>query len=123
MHACTWYPEDACVKQFCDVKTRRAIRRDVCLSYAGGVQAQKDCVECFQMYIGTMVGIVVADIIVTVLIALAVFLLATKIHNKAKKNQDGNAHKMNSTRAEGTEAVYQELQGPKTDIYSDLSQK
>ncbi|XP_069460990.1 TYRO protein tyrosine kinase-binding protein-like isoform X3 [Ambystoma mexicanum] len=102
-----------------------ALPRLLCLLWVlGGVQAQKDCVECFQMYIGTMVGIVVADIIVTVLIALAVFLLATKIHNKAKKNQDaGNAHKMNSTRAEGTEAVYQELQGPKTDIYSDLSQK
>ncbi|XP_078507155.1 TYRO protein tyrosine kinase-binding protein [Lissotriton helveticus] len=94
------------------------------LCACGGVQGQKDCTECLQMNIGTIAGIVIGDIIVTMLIALAVFFLASKINKKPQKSGGGvNSQKMNPTYAEGIEPTYQELQDHRSDVYSDLSHK
>ncbi|KAJ1132349.1 hypothetical protein NDU88_010663 [Pleurodeles waltl] len=90
----------------------------------GGVQGQKDCTECLQMNIGTISGIIIGDIIVTLLIALAVFLLASKINKKSKKSgRGGDIQKRTTSYAEGVEPTYQELQDHKSDVYSDLSHK
>ncbi|XP_029433075.1 TYRO protein tyrosine kinase-binding protein [Rhinatrema bivittatum] len=82
------------------------------------VHGQKDCTGCYQMDGIAITAIVVGDIIITVLIALAVFFLARKL--SLKKINDGN---MKSQKAgTETEPHYQELQGRKLDIYSDLNQ-
>lgn len=76
------------------------------------------------MNIGTIAGIIIGDIIITMLIVLAVFFLASKINKKSQKSGGGgNNQKMTTSYAEGIEPTYQELQDHRSDVYSDLSHK
>ncbi|XP_030068550.1 TYRO protein tyrosine kinase-binding protein isoform X2 [Microcaecilia unicolor] len=57
------------------------------LGILGIVHGQRDCTGCYQMDGVAIAAIIVGDIIITVLIALAVFFLARKLN--AKKNGAG----------------------------------
>uniref|UniRef100_A0A8C0JFE7 TYRO protein tyrosine kinase-binding protein n=1 Tax=Chelonoidis abingdonii TaxID=106734 RepID=A0A8C0JFE7_CHEAB len=65
-----------------------------------------DCTGCPQLSGGLIAGLVVGDLLLTLLIAMAVYCLAGKIHRHRGS-------------AQGT-ALGSELQGQRLDIYSDL---
>uniref|UniRef100_A0A8C8VGU3 TYRO protein tyrosine kinase-binding protein n=1 Tax=Pelusios castaneus TaxID=367368 RepID=A0A8C8VGU3_9SAUR len=85
----------------------------------GSVNAQRDCTGCPQLSGGMIAGLVLGDLLLTLLIALAVYFLAGKIHRQqgATGSAQGNAKKPHNLELE---SPYQELQGQKMDIYSDL---
>ncbi|XP_053124187.1 TYRO protein tyrosine kinase-binding protein [Hemicordylus capensis] len=78
-------------------------------------QVQKDCSQCYQLNAGTIAGVVIGDLLLTLLIALAVYYMASCIYQRQNASSGGGS----STKAE-LESPYQELQGARMDIYSDL---
>ncbi|XP_075393548.1 TYRO protein tyrosine kinase-binding protein [Tenrec ecaudatus] len=84
----------------------------------GGVspaQAQSDC-KCPAVGPGVLAGIVLGDLVLTLLIALAVYSLGRLVSQKRGAAETG-AGKQRMTEME---SPYQELQGQKADVYSDL---
>ncbi|XP_064425384.1 TYRO protein tyrosine kinase-binding protein-like [Latimeria chalumnae] len=84
----------------------------------GSIHGQRDCSDCYRMDAGALAGVVIGDILITVLIALSVFFLTNKL-NKSKESRGDLSTKQKKKEAE-TESPYQELQVQSTDIYSDL---
>ncbi|KAH1180080.1 TYRO protein tyrosine kinase-binding protein isoform X1 [Mauremys mutica] len=82
----------------------------------GSVNAQRDCTGCPQLSGGLIAGLVVGDLLLTLLIALAVYCLAGKIHHLRGSAQA----EVKKPPATEMESPYQELQGQRLDIYSDL---
>ncbi|XP_007953052.1 TYRO protein tyrosine kinase-binding protein [Orycteropus afer afer] len=80
------------------------------------VQAQSasEC-KCPAIGPGVLAGIVLGDLVLTLLIALAVYSLGRLVSQKR-----GAVEMMGKQRTAETESPYQELQGQKTDVYSDL---
>ncbi|XP_074837245.1 TYRO protein tyrosine kinase-binding protein isoform X2 [Carettochelys insculpta] len=58
----------------------------VALAWAllGCVNAQRDCTGCPQLSGGLIAGLVLGDLLLTLLIALAVYCLASKIHHRRR---------------------------------------
>ncbi|KAJ8332919.1 hypothetical protein SKAU_G00418150 [Synaphobranchus kaupii] len=107
--------------------------RSLCIatSFAGlfgPVVGQQDCRSCIHLEIGTVVGIIVADIVLTLLIALSVFFFVSRLKKRnrieAPKTSPvkGKTQAMSTRKKPETESPYQELQGVQDDIYSDLQQ-
>ncbi|KAM6223203.1 TYRO protein tyrosine kinase-binding protein [Rhynchocyon petersi] len=65
---------------------------------------------------GVLAGIVLGDLVLTLLIALAVYSLGRLVPRKR-----GAAEMTGKQRIAETESHYQELQGQKSDVYSDLN--
>ncbi|XP_018601034.1 TYRO protein tyrosine kinase-binding protein [Scleropages formosus] len=91
----------------------------------GPVSGQQDCRNCYQLDTGTLVGIIVGDIVLSVLIALSIFCF---VYNMKKKKRtldalEGKGKKQTSSKikTEDAESTYQELQGVQSDIYNDLT--
>ncbi|CAM5124651.1 unnamed protein product [Natator depressus] len=95
-----------------------ALRALLGLAWAllGSVNAQRDCTGCPEVSGGLIAGLVMGDLLLTLFIALAVYFLAGKIHHQ-RESARGEVKK--SPNAE-MESPYQELQGQRLDIYSDL---
>ncbi|XP_038622834.1 TYRO protein tyrosine kinase-binding protein isoform X2 [Tachyglossus aculeatus] len=88
----------------------------------GNVQAQsqKDCSGCYPVSPGILAGIILGDLALTLLIALAVYYLARMV--PLTRGAAGAAADVSrKQRTTEPESHYQELQGPRTDIYSDLN--
>ncbi|XP_067411472.1 TYRO protein tyrosine kinase-binding protein-like [Emydura macquarii macquarii] len=85
----------------------------------GSVNAQRDCTGCPNLSGGLIAGLVLGDLLLTLLIAVAVYFLASKIHRQrgALSSAQGNVKKPHIPELE---SPYQELQGQRSDIYSDL---
>ncbi|XP_044112302.1 TYRO protein tyrosine kinase-binding protein isoform X2 [Neovison vison] len=100
------------------------------------VQAQDGC-NCSVMSPGVLAGIVLGDLVLTLLIALAVYSLgrlfprgrgaveakgsqftALTLHSALPPNPPTVTRKQRITE---TESPYQELQGQRSDVYSDLN--
>uniref|UniRef100_W5M845 TYRO protein tyrosine kinase-binding protein n=1 Tax=Lepisosteus oculatus TaxID=7918 RepID=W5M845_LEPOC len=88
-----------------------------------------DCQSCYHLASGTIVGIIVGDIILTLLIALSVFCFVSRMkknHLEALQGQCMKATKGNISMSasrkvkDDAESTYQDLQGVRNDIYSDL---
>ncbi|XP_005081878.1 TYRO protein tyrosine kinase-binding protein [Mesocricetus auratus] len=79
------------------------------------VQAQNEC-NCSPVSPGVLAGIVLGDLMLTLLIALAVYSLGRLIP-RGRGTADGNRKQHIAE----TESPYQELQGPRPDVYSDLN--
>ncbi|XP_006982095.1 TYRO protein tyrosine kinase-binding protein [Peromyscus maniculatus bairdii] len=79
------------------------------------VQAQSDC-NCSPVSPGVLAGIVLGDLVLTLLIALAVYSLGRVIPRGR-----GAAEGTRKQRIAETESPYQELQGQRPDVYSDLN--
>nr|XP_033770326.1 TYRO protein tyrosine kinase-binding protein-like [Geotrypetes seraphini] len=90
------------------------------LGILGIVCEQRDCTSCYHMDAVAITAIIVGDIIITVLIALAVFFLARRLN--AKNKDTGSMQKNQKSGVTEAESHYQELQGHKLDIYCDLNQ-
>ncbi|KAJ8287628.1 hypothetical protein COCON_G00002870 [Conger conger] len=99
----------------------------------GPVVGQQDCRSCIHLEIGTVVGIIVADIVLTLLIALSVFffvsrlkkrtrLEALEIKEKTQSKTQAKTQAMSTRKKPEAESPYQELQGVQDDVYSDLRQ-
>ncbi|XP_038238880.1 TYRO protein tyrosine kinase-binding protein [Dermochelys coriacea] len=82
----------------------------------GSVNAQRDCTGCPQLSGGLIAGLVMGDLLLTLFIALSVYFLAGKIHHHRGSAQ-GEVKKPPTPEME---SPYQELQGQRLDIYSDL---
>ncbi|KAJ8005338.1 hypothetical protein DPEC_G00145590 [Dallia pectoralis] len=86
-----------------------------------------DCGNCYLIDIGPVVGIVACDIVLTLLIALVAFCLATfqKKRSRLESRRQGTGKKLTASKrktVEIPESVYQELHGVQSDVYSDLQQ-
>ncbi|XP_055408835.1 TYRO protein tyrosine kinase-binding protein [Bubalus kerabau] len=80
------------------------------------VQAQSEC-NCSSVSPGVLAGIVLGDLMLTLLIALAVYYLG-RLVPRGRGATEAVTRKQHITE---TESHYQELQGQRTDVYSDLN--
>ncbi|XP_028679396.1 TYRO protein tyrosine kinase-binding protein [Erpetoichthys calabaricus] len=90
------------------------------LGILGSTNGQQNCQSCYQLDLSAIVGIIVGDILLTVLIALSVFYFTSRLNKsrlEAIKAQGGLKLK---EKEDKDESPYQELQGARSDIYSDL---
>ncbi|XP_071004333.1 TYRO protein tyrosine kinase-binding protein [Oncorhynchus clarkii lewisi] len=93
----------------------------------GPAEGEQDCGHCYQIDMGVVVGIIACDIILTLLIALAVFCFATirKKRSQQESRLEGKGKTITASKrktVEITESPYQELHGFQSDVYSDLQQ-
>ncbi|XP_047646072.1 TYRO protein tyrosine kinase-binding protein isoform X2 [Phacochoerus africanus] len=79
------------------------------------VQAQREC-SCSTVSPGILAGIVLGDLVLTLLIALAVYSLGRLVPRTR-----GAADVTRKQHIAETESAYQELQGQRSDVYSDLN--
>ncbi|XP_069313108.1 TYRO protein tyrosine kinase-binding protein isoform X2 [Eulemur rufifrons] len=79
------------------------------------VQAQSEC-NCASVSPGVLAGIVLGDLVLTLLIALAVYSLGRLVPRGR-----GAVEVTRKQRMTETESPYQELQGQRSDVYSDLN--
>ncbi|KAM6995084.1 TYRO protein tyrosine kinase-binding protein-like [Tautogolabrus adspersus] len=94
-------------------------------SFFGSAEAQQDCGSCYVINMGSVLGIIAADVILTILITFTVFCFASH-HNKRREwdSHDGKRSQPSSVSrkmaTEVTESPYQELHGVQSDVYSEL---
>nr|XP_056702384.1 TYRO protein tyrosine kinase-binding protein [Euleptes europaea] len=81
----------------------------------GAVQAQGDCSNCYHLSPGAIVGVVLGDLLLTVLLAVAVYYVATCFYQRQLASSD-----LKKSRAAENESPYQELDARTLDVYSDL---
>ncbi|XP_025770370.1 TYRO protein tyrosine kinase-binding protein isoform X1 [Herpailurus yagouaroundi] len=79
-------------------------------------QAQNEC-NCSVVSPGVLAGIVLGDLVLTLLISLAVYSLG-RLFPRGRGAVDAVTRKQRITE---TESPYQELQGQRSDVYSDLN--
>ncbi|XP_042296749.1 TYRO protein tyrosine kinase-binding protein [Sceloporus undulatus] len=78
-----------------------------------GAAQQRDCGNCYQLSPGAIAGVVLGDLLLTLLIALAVYYVASCIYQRqsaASSDIKKSQH----------ESHYEELQGHRLDVYSDI---
>ncbi|XP_008138059.1 TYRO protein tyrosine kinase-binding protein isoform X1 [Eptesicus fuscus] len=80
------------------------------------VQSQSEC-NCSVVSPGVLAGIVLGDLVLTLLIALAVYSLGRLVPRGRGAVEAVNRKQ----RITETESPYQELQGQRSDVYSDLN--
>ncbi|XP_068592065.1 TYRO protein tyrosine kinase-binding protein [Cebidichthys violaceus] len=100
---------------------------DLCIvgSFFGSAEGQQDCGSCYLINMGSVLGIIASDIILTIFIIISVFCFAT--HHKRRREWDSCDGKRNlpssasnKMATDVTESPYQELHGVQSDVYSDL---
>ncbi|XP_024433447.1 TYRO protein tyrosine kinase-binding protein isoform X2 [Desmodus rotundus] len=79
------------------------------------VQAQSEC-NCSVVSPGVLAGIVLGDLVLTLLIALAVYSLGRLVPRGRVAVEVTQKQHITET-----ESPYQELQGQRSDVYSDLN--
>ncbi|XP_072472478.1 TYRO protein tyrosine kinase-binding protein isoform X3 [Notamacropus eugenii] len=72
--------------------------------------------SCTSVGPGILAGIVLGDLVLTILIALAVYYLGRLVPPGRNAPEVSKKQRMTET-----ESPYQELQGHRTDVYSDLT--
>ncbi|XP_034409857.1 TYRO protein tyrosine kinase-binding protein [Cyclopterus lumpus] len=95
-------------------------------SFFGSAEGQQDCGSCYLINMGSVLGIIASDIILTVFITISVFCFAT-YHRRRREWDSREAGKRNlplsaskKMATEVTESPYQELDIVQSDDYSDL---
>ncbi|KAK5862457.1 hypothetical protein PBY51_017853 [Eleginops maclovinus] len=96
-------------------------------SFFGSTEGQQDCGSCYLINMGSVIGIIASDILLTIFIMISVFCFAT--HHKRRRQWDSHDGIKNlptsvskKMTTELTESPYQELHGIQSDVYSDLQQ-
>ncbi|XP_053546127.1 TYRO protein tyrosine kinase-binding protein [Bombina bombina] len=79
----------------------------------GAVKGQDECGNCLHLDSGSVIGIVVCDVIITVLIAFVAYYVSLRMERK----RHAETKKVNDLK----EPTYEELQGQRTEVYNDLS--
>ncbi|XP_039181701.1 TYRO protein tyrosine kinase-binding protein isoform X1 [Crotalus tigris] len=77
----------------------------------GAAQVANDCGHCYKIDPGTIAGVVLGDLFLTLLIALGVYYVVSCIYKQQATSKADKAQH---------ESPYEELQGQRMDIYSDL---
>ncbi|XP_044291037.1 TYRO protein tyrosine kinase-binding protein [Varanus komodoensis] len=77
-----------------------------------GAAQQSGCNDCYMLRPSTIAGIVLGDLLLTLLIALAVYFVAR--HISCRSAHSGGVNKAQN------ESPYEELQAHRMDVYSDL---
>uniref|UniRef100_A0A803J7L6 TYRO protein tyrosine kinase-binding protein n=1 Tax=Xenopus tropicalis TaxID=8364 RepID=A0A803J7L6_XENTR len=80
--------------------------------------ATLDCGGCFHLDSGAIIGIVICDVIITVLIALTAYYVSNRIQMRKEEERKKNSPKPDTQEAE---PAYEELRDHRMDIYNDLS--
>ncbi|XP_036931019.1 TYRO protein tyrosine kinase-binding protein [Acanthopagrus latus] len=94
-------------------------------SLFGSAEEQQDFGSCYVINIGTVIGIIASDIVLTIFIAISVFCFATH-HKRRRDTHDGRPSRnlppsvSKKMATEVTESPYQELHGVQSDVYSEL---
>ncbi|XP_041650168.1 TYRO protein tyrosine kinase-binding protein isoform X2 [Cheilinus undulatus] len=94
-------------------------------SFFGSAEEQQDCGSCYVMNMGSVLGIIASDIILTILITFTVFCFVSHINRRREwDSHDGKRSQLSSVSkkmaTEVTESPYQELHGVQSDVYSEL---
>ncbi|XP_061574293.1 TYRO protein tyrosine kinase-binding protein isoform X2 [Cololabis saira] len=85
-------------------------------------EGEQECYSCYQITMGSVIGVIASDIILTIFLIISVFCFAKR--RRERDSHDGrrsiplSSSKKMST--EVTESPYQELHGVQSDIYSEL---
>ncbi|XP_051261619.1 TYRO protein tyrosine kinase-binding protein [Dicentrarchus labrax] len=94
-------------------------------SLFGSAEGQQECGSCYVINMGSVIGIIASDIILTILITISVFCFAT--YHKRRRDWGSHDGKRNvqpsiskKMATEVTESPYQELHGVQSDVYSEL---
>ncbi|XP_034030947.1 TYRO protein tyrosine kinase-binding protein [Thalassophryne amazonica] len=93
-------------------------------SLFGAAGEQQECGSCYQIHIGSVLGIIACDIILTIFITVSVFCCVTL--QRRRRDWESNEGKRNLQTpqkkivGEVTESPYQELHGVQSDVYSEL---
>uniref|UniRef100_A0A3Q0SEJ1 TYRO protein tyrosine kinase-binding protein n=1 Tax=Amphilophus citrinellus TaxID=61819 RepID=A0A3Q0SEJ1_AMPCI len=84
-----------------------------------------ECGSCYLINMGSVIGIIASDIILTIFITISVFCFAT--HQRRRREWDSHNGKRSVSSSvskkmatEVTESPYQELHGVQSDVYSEL---
>ncbi|XP_041843153.1 TYRO protein tyrosine kinase-binding protein [Melanotaenia boesemani] len=90
-----------------------------------GSEGKQDCSSCYLIGMGSVIGIIASDILLTIFIIIAVFCFAT--HHQRRRERGSHDGKRNlplsvtkKMSTEVTESPYQELHGVQSDVYSEL---
>ncbi|KAM9310153.1 TYRO protein tyrosine kinase-binding protein [Pholidichthys leucotaenia] len=88
-------------------------------------EGQQECESCYLISMGSVIGIIATDIILTIFITISVFCFASHHRRREWDSQDGKRSAPSSiskkiTTSEVTESPYQELHGVQSDVYSEL---
>ncbi|XP_070823179.1 TYRO protein tyrosine kinase-binding protein [Chaetodon trifascialis] len=92
-------------------------------SLFGSAEGQQECGSCYVINMGSVMGIIASDIILTIFITISVFCFAT--HHKRRREWDSHGGNLppaisKKMATEVTESPYQELHGVQSDVYSEL---
>ncbi|KAM7420582.1 hypothetical protein PAMA_015013 [Pampus argenteus] len=95
-------------------------------SLFGSTEGQQECGSCYLINMGSVMGIIACDIILTILITISVFCFVT-LHKRrewdshnGKRNLPSSSSSSKKMTTEVTESPYQELHGVQSDVYSEL---
>ncbi|XP_060642303.2 TYRO protein tyrosine kinase-binding protein [Anolis sagrei] len=77
-----------------------------------GAAQQRDCGDCYHLSPGAIAGVVLGDLLLTFLIALAVYYVSSCIYQRQSSSLD--------TKTSQHESHYEELQAHRLDVYSDM---
>ncbi|XP_054903927.1 TYRO protein tyrosine kinase-binding protein [Poeciliopsis prolifica] len=94
-------------------------------SMFGSEEGQQECGTCYLINMGSVIGIIASDIILTVFLIISVFCFAS--HHRRRREQESHDGRRNLSLSvsnkmtpEDTESPYQELHGVQSDIYNEL---
>ncbi|KAM4581007.1 TYRO protein tyrosine kinase-binding protein [Odontesthes bonariensis] len=88
-----------------------------------GSEGQQECGSCYLISMGSVIGIIASDIILTILIVASLFCFATHHRRRRERDSHDGKRNLNSSKKmarEITESPYQELHGAQSDVYSEL---
>ncbi|XP_032411772.1 TYRO protein tyrosine kinase-binding protein [Xiphophorus hellerii] len=94
-------------------------------SMFGSEEEQQECGACYLINMGSVIGIIASDILLTMFLIISVFCFASH-HRRTKERESHDGRRNLSLSAskkmtpEDTESPYQELHGVQSDIYNEL---
>ncbi|XP_078391652.1 TYRO protein tyrosine kinase-binding protein-like isoform X1 [Cetorhinus maximus] len=84
----------------------------------GVVNGQNGCEDCYRIDAGVIAGIIIGDVIITIMIAMTIYYFARR---GVKKTTTGNELPLSMTKPKmDAESTYEELRGPEKGLYSEL---
>uniref|UniRef100_A0A3B5L0J7 TYRO protein tyrosine kinase-binding protein n=1 Tax=Xiphophorus couchianus TaxID=32473 RepID=A0A3B5L0J7_9TELE len=83
-------------------------------------ESHSQCGTCYLINMGSVIGIIASDILLTMFLIISVFFFAS--HHRRRKERERNLSLSASKKMtpEDTESPYQELHGVQSDIYNEL---
>ncbi|XP_067874723.1 TYRO protein tyrosine kinase-binding protein-like [Heterodontus francisci] len=83
----------------------------------GAANGQNGCGDCYRIDAGIIAGIVIGDVLITIVIAVTIYYFASRA---AKERKSGDGFALPMDKKPETESPYEELRGPERGVYSEL---